>query len=296
MRTKRRSIAPLLFILPGLLIYTALHIAPFLGTLGLSLFRYNGLAAPEFIGTRNYEVMLNSEAFWGALRNNIIWFFFEVLVATLVGLGLALLINSRPKLAALFRTTLFVPYVLSWAVAGMLWARVFNPAPTFGMLNAALKALGLESWMGNWLGDPDTVLGSIIVAAIWKGFGFSMIIFLAGLSGIPQEITEAARIDGAGSARVLWHVTLPLLRPITSIVIMLGLIGAFKVFEPVWVMSQGGPGNASSLLAILIYRSGMNDFQLGYSATLSVALFVVTAAVMAVYWKFLGRARVVDED
>lgn len=295
MRSRRRSLAPVLFILPGLTIYTALHIAPFAGTLGLSFFRYNGLAAPEFIGIRNYAVMLNSGVFWSALWNNIVWFFFEVLVATLVGLVLALLINSRPRFAALFRTTLFVPYILSWAVAGMLWARVYNPAPGFGMLNAFLSAVGLEDMMRNWLGDAETVLPSIIVAAIWKGFGFAMIIFLAGLGGIPQEVTEAARIDGAGTFKVLFHVTLPLLRPITSIVIMIGLIGAFKVFEPVWVMSQGGPGNASSLLAILIYRAGMNDFQLGYSATLSVALFVVTASVMAVYWKFLGRSRVVDD-
>jgi len=284
------------FLAPALLIYTLLHIAPFLGTIALSLFQYNGLTKPAPVGLANYTSMLASDAFWQALANNLVWFFGEVVVATLVGLGLALLINARPRLATLFRTTLFIPYILSWAVAGMLWSRILNPAPTYGMLNAFLHAVGLESWAMNWLGDARTALPSVILAAIWKGFGFSMIIFLAGLQGIPAELVEAARIDGAGSTKVLWHVTLPLLRPITSIVIVLGLIGTFKVFDPVWVMTQGGPGNASSLLAILVFREGMNNFQLGYSAALSVALFVCTAVVMALYWRFLGRSRVVEDD
>lgn len=279
-----------------MVIYTVLHTAPFLGTVGLSFFQYNGLTPPVGIGVRNYLRMLSSAEFWQALRNNVWWFFGEVVVATCVGLGLALLINARPRMAALFRTTLFIPYILSWAVAGMLWSRILNPAPNYGMLNAFLRAIGHEEWMQNWLGDPATVLPSIIIAAIWKGFGFSMIIFLAGLQGIPAELTEAARIDGAGSVKVWWHVTMPLLRPITSIVIVLGLIGAFKVFDPVWVMSQGGPGNASSLLAILVFREGMSSFQLGYSAALSVALFICTAVVMALYWTFLGRSRVVGDD
>ncbi|MFC7620458.1 carbohydrate ABC transporter permease [Microlunatus sp. GCM10028923] len=295
MRTLRRSLVPAAFLLPAIAIYSLLHIAPFLGTFGLSLFDYNGLGRPKFAGGRNYAAMLASDSFYQALINNLVWFAGEVVVSTLVGLGLALLINARPRLAALFRTVLFLPYILSWAVAGMLWSRILNPAPTYGMLNSLLAAIGLSDWTQNWLGDARTVLPSIIVAAIWKGFGFSMVIFLAGLQNIPAELIEAARIDGAGAARALWHVTLPLLRPITSIVIILGLIGTFRVFDPVWVMSQGGPGTASSLLAILVYRAGMNDFELGYSATLSVALFACTAIVMGLYWRIFGRRRVLDD-
>lgn len=295
-RGRRRStIATVGFLLPAIVVYTGLHILPFLGTVGLSLFRYDGLRPPEFVATRNYEVMLQSDTFWAALWNNVLWFFGEVVVATLVGLGLALLIHARPRLATLFRTALFIPYVLSWAVAGMLWSRILNPAPSYGMLNAGLQALGLDGLMRNWLGDPKTVLPSIIVAAIWKGFGFAMVIFLAGLQGVPKELIEAAQIDGANAAQVLWNVTLPVLRPITSIVIILGLIGTFRVFDPIWVMSQGGPGDASSLIAILVYRAGLNDFALGYSAALSVALFVCTATVMGLYWKFFGRARVAGD-
>ncbi|SEE70175.1 carbohydrate ABC transporter permease [Ruania alba] len=295
MRSRRRSWAPVVFLLPALLVYTLLHTAPFLGTIGLSLFSYDGLRPAEFVGSRNYTVMLQDDVFWHSLRNNAFWFFGEVVVATLVGLGLALLVNSRQRFSALFRTTLFIPYILSWAVAGMLWSRVYNPAPTYGLLNGFLTAIGQPQLTENWLGDPATVFPSVIVAAIWKGFGFAMVIFLAGLQGIPAELTEAARIDGAGSARVLWSIILPLLRPITAIVIIIGLIGTFKVFDPVWVMTQGGPGTASSLLATLVFRAGMNDFQLGYSAALSVALLICTAAVMLLYWRFLGRSRVIDD-
>jgi ABC-type sugar transport system permease subunit len=282
-------LTPWLFLAPAAIVYALLRIVPLLGTIALSFADYRGLGTPLFVGFANYARMLADPVFWSAVRNNLLWGFGEVLVSISIGLFLAVLLTSRIRLRVLFRTTLFLPVILSWAVAGMLWGRVYHPAPSFGLLNHLLLVLGRPDLMGNWLGDAGTALYAVIVAAIWKGFGFSMVIFLAGLQDIPPELHEAAQLDGATGWQSFWAVTLPLLRPIVSVVLVLGLIDTFRVFDPIWVMTQGGPGNASAVLGTQVYQTAFAQFNLGYGSTIAIALLAFALAASAIYLRAFGR-------
>lgn len=281
--TKRAYRIALLFLAPALLIYTAFHVLPFLGTVVLSLTSYDGLSSPQFVGLENFKALVRSSQFRTALTNNLIWYVGEVLTTTVIALIVALLINSVARFRAFYRTSLFLPFILSWGVIGLLWSRIYNPFPEYGLLNKSLEVLGLSSLMGNWLGDANTAFYSVIVAAVWKGIGFNMVLFYAGLQNVPKELVEAARIDGARRGQVFRYVTLPALRPITGIVLVLGLINTFKVFDPVWVMTEGGPGYSSSLLATLAYTLGLNNFELGMSSAVSIVLVLFAGAAMATY-------------
>ena len=284
-----RPIVPWFFLAPAFVVYTTFRVVPLIGTLCLSLTKYRGIEPPTFVFLSNYAKLLGDPLFWLAIRNNIIWGLADVGLGTSIGMFMAVLLNSRIRLQAVFRTSLFLPMVLSWAVVGMLWDRIYHPIPSFGLVNHVLQAVGLPGLMHNWLGDPSTALGAVIVADLWKGFGFSMVIFLAGLQDIPQELVEAAELDGASSSRVFWSVTLPLMRPILSVVLVLGLIGAFRVFDPIWVMTQGGPGNATAVLGTQVFEVGFNEFNLGYGSTLAVALLTLALAATLVYMRVFGR-------
>lgn len=288
---KHRAIIPWLFLTPALIVYTAFRIVPLLGTIGLSLTKYRGIGVPTFIGLINYVNLVQDPVFWSAIRNNVIWGIVGVTVGTSVGLFLAVLLNSRIHFQAFFRTSLFLPYVLSWVVVGLLWDRIYQPTPSLGLLNHLLMVLGHPELMHNWLGDAGTALGAIIVAAIWKGFGFPMIIFLAGLQDIPPELLEAAQLDGATSRQVFWRVTLPLLRPILSIVIVLGLIDTFRVFDPIYIMTQGGPGNASEVLGTQVYEIAFSNFNLGYGSAMAMAIFILALISTLLYFRFFGLGR-----
>ncbi|HLH73930.1 MAG TPA: sugar ABC transporter permease [Chloroflexota bacterium] len=285
---RRSAVVPWLFLTPALVIYTVFRIVPLLGTIGLSLTRYQGIGLPIFIGLTNYLNMLQDPVFWEAIQNNLIWGIVHITIGTSISLFLAVLLNSKIRLRSLFRTSLFLPVVLSWAVAGLLWDRIYQPTPSFGLINHLFQVVHHPELMHNWLGDGSTALAAVIVASLWKGFGFSMIIFLAGLQDIPLELTEAAGLDGASAWQIFWQVTLPLLRPIVSIVLVLGLIDAFRVFDPIYVMTQGGPGNASEVIGTQVYEVAFSNFNLGYGSALAMALLLLALAATLLYLRFFG--------
>ena len=235
-----------LFLLPGLVLFGLLVLLPILIAGYLSFFRWNGLGGlPEpgsdrFIGLENFQRLLSDEIFLGDIRRMLIIVVLSLVIQLPMSLGLALLLNQKMRGRAIYRTIFFAPYVLSEVITGVLFTMVFSPE--HGLVNSVLSAIGLEGAAAEWLADPDTVLYSVFAVITWKYFGFHMILYLAGRQGIPNELLEAAAIDGANAWRQFWHVTLPLLGPTIRMSVFLSIIGTIQLFDLVWVLTEGRPG------------------------------------------------------
>jgi ABC-type sugar transport system permease subunit len=205
-----------------------------------------------------------------------------------VGLGLAMaLLLSSTVLAKVLKGVFYLPATISAAAVGVIWYFVFNPDQ--GLLNSALRLFGLGGLAQDWLVNPPTNTFSMIVAFTWQGLGPTMILFLIGLQSIPREPIEAALVDGAGGLRLFWHVTLPLLRPITAVVVGISLINSFKVFDLIWVMTQGGPYRSSETLAVTMYRESFVSFHVGYGAAVAVLLTAIVLVVSIFYLRVMFR-------
>jgi ABC-type sugar transport system permease subunit len=204
-------------------------------------------------------------------------------------LALAVLLNRALRGRAVFRTVLFMPVVMSFVVVGLIWSWIYNY--NFGLLNAILGMLGLQAWKQDWLGNASIALGALIVVDIWKWFGFHMVINLAGLQSIPNELYEAARIDGASAWQSFWRVTLPLLKPVTMINVLLATSGAFNVFDLVYVMTEGGPVNATDVAMLHIYTQAFQFYRFGYAAAMSYILLILVGIVSLVLMRMMRQER-----
>jgi raffinose/stachyose/melibiose transport system permease protein len=204
-----------------------------------------------------------------------------------MSLGLALLLNQKMRGRAIYRTIFFAPYVLSEVITGVLFTMVFSPE--HGLVNSVLSAIGLEGAAAEWLADPDTVLYSVFAVITWKYFGFHMILYLAGRQGIPNELLEAAAIDGANAWRQFWHVTLPLLGPTIRMSVFLSIIGTIQLFDLVWVLTRGGPVHASETMAVTMYIFGFERRQFGYASAISVAMFLISLVFALAYQRWVMR-------
>jgi multiple sugar transport system permease protein len=269
------------FVAPALAAIALFFFVPIAASLGLSLTDFDiyavaDLANLRFVGLGNYARILHDPAFWVALRNT--GYFVAVGAPLSVGasLGAALLLNHPlVRWKGLFRTLYFLPVVTTLVAVAVVWRFLYHPR--VGLLNQALGALGIPSV--DWLGDPAFAMPAIIVMAVWKSFGFNMVIFVAGLQAIPVHLYEAARLDGAGAWQQLRHVTLPMLAPTTSFVLLMTLIGNFQLFAEPYVMTQGGPGDATRSLVLLLYEQGFRWWNLGQAAAIAFVLFAIILAV-----------------
>jgi len=282
-----------LFLLPGLVLFTLLVLLPILIAGYLSFFRWNGLGGlPEpgsdrFIGLENFQRLLSDELFLGDVRRMLIIVVLSLVIQLPMSLGLALLLNQKMRGRAIYRTIFFAPYVLSEVITGVLFTMVFSPE--HGLVNSALAAIGLEGAAAEWLADPDTVLYSVFAVITWKYFGFHMILYLAGRQGIPNELLEAAAIDGANAWRQFWHVTLPLLGPTIRMSVFLSIIGTIQLFDLVWVLTRGGPVHASETMAVTMYIFGFERRQFGYASAISVAMFLISLVFALAYQRWVMR-------
>lgn len=282
-----------LFLLPGLVLFGLLVLLPILIAGYLSFFKWNGLGGlPEpgsdrFIGLQNFERLLSDEIFMGDLRHMVILIVLSLLIQLPLSLGLALLLNQKMRGRAIYRTIFFAPYVLSEVITGVLFTMVFSPE--HGLVNSLLTAIGLEGAAAEWLADPDTVLYSLFAVITWKYFGFHMILYLAGRQGIPNELLEAAAIDGANAWRQFWHVTLPLLGPTIRMSVFLSIIGTIQLFDLVWVLTRGGPVHASETMAVTMYIFGFERNQFGYASAISVAMFLISLVFALAYQRWVMR-------
>lgn len=272
----------LLFCIPACFVYVLFWVLPGLANIPISFTDWSAtkpLSSAQYVKLSNYKKLFGDELFWNALGNNIVYGVFTVIIITILALFLALMVERGiHHFKGVFRTIFFIPIILPWIVVALIWRWLYDPS--FGVINALLTMIGLEQLVHNWLGDPKIALYSIVAVAVWKSVGFHMIIFIAGLQGIPKELEEAAHIDGAGSFGTLLWIIIPQLRAIIGIVSTLILIDAFRVFEVIFIMTEGGPGYYSTdVLSTYIYRTAFQFLQQSYASTLAIALFFFVATL-----------------
>jgi ABC-type sugar transport system permease subunit len=256
-------------------VYAVFWLGPAASSVYLSFFDWD-MASPRMtaVGWENYRRVLTDGVFLLALRNTLIYMVGTVVVSTAVGLGIALAIQRVPGARGFYRMMCFLPVVTSITVVSLVWLFFFNTQ--IGVINQVLGRLGVHG--PNWLNDPTTALLALVVVGVWKGFGYNVVLFTAGLAAIDREIYEAAALDGARGWAVFRHVTWPLLSPVTLFVVVMGVIGSFQVFASVQLMTRGGPANATNVLVYHVWEAAFRFFDVGYAA----ALATLMAAFIAV--------------
>jgi multiple sugar transport system permease protein len=260
---------------------------PAVDTIWTSLTDSTGIGGAHFIGIDNFVSLFKDSAFATSFVNTLYWVA-GVLVLQ-VGLGLLMaLALSATRVGKVLMGVFYLPATISAAATAVIWFFVFDP--TQGILNSFLRVIGLGSLTQSWLvANPPINTWAMIGAFTWQGLGPAMLLFLIGLQTIPREPIEAALIDGATGFRLFWHVTMPLLRPMTAVVVGISLINSFKVFDLIWVMTQGGPYRSSETLAVTMYRESFVSFQVGYGAAIAVVLSVIVFVVSAFYLRTMFR-------
>lgn len=275
-----------LFLAPTLIGLAILSAGPILATLAISLTKWDLLTPPAWAGLGNFATLVGDERFLVALRNTTFYTVVSVPLGMVLALGLALALNQGLRGIAWIRTSYFLPVVTSATAVGLVWAWIY--APSGGILNQVLGVLGVPPQ--KWITDPFWAMPAIILMSTWQGLGTSVIIFLAGLQGIPQEYYDAAAVDGAGRRARLRSVTLPLLTPSIFFTGILSLIGAFQIFDQVYVLARPGkPTDATVTLVYFIYENGFKNFKMGYAASASWVLFLIVAVLTWVYFRSQRR-------
>lgn len=276
-RTRQKLIG-YLFILPTILFFLIFIAYPFFRALSISLTEWAGYDQPRYIGLRNFSNLFIDRVFWIAVKNTFAFTVGTTALQTVLPLLVAVLINAGWRGSVFFRTVLFLPVIISLVVSGLLWRMIYDA--NFGILNGLLIAIGLESWTHPWLADPNTVMPAIIAMSLWQSLGFYMLIFFAGLQNIPPELYESASLDGANAWQKLIYVTVPMLWPITTVVVVINIIGGVKVFDVIYVMTTGGPNHASESLGTYLYvtafgATGGGSPSMGYASAIGVVILAL---------------------
>lgn len=268
----------LLFLLPSLSGLAVFSLTPIVASLGLTLFDWDLLTPPRFIGLDNFSELFTSDDFWAALGHTLYFIAGYIPLVLVLALGLALILNQKLRGIMLYRAAFYLPVVSAWVAVALLWKWIFNPK--FGLVNYLLGLIGIAG--PGWLFDPNWAMPAIILTSVWKDIGFVMVMFLAGLQGIPADYYEAAAIDGADRWQSFWSITRPLLAPTTFFALIISLINSFQVFDQVWIMSGGGPAGATTVLVEQIVKNAFSYSRMGYASALSWVLFLLVFAATAV--------------
>ena len=283
-----RSRAAFLFVLPALVLYLLFMVWPFIQSIWFAMTDWNGATATKnFVGLANFAELLRDDLFRLALRNNLVWVVIGTVSPLVIGLALAMLLWNRPKGFTLFRTVFFLPHILLTVVIGIIWGWIYNPI--FGILNKGLDSIGLEDISRGWLGDPNTALSAVLIAAIWAEVGFVFVILLAGLQNVSRDLLEAATIDGANAWHRFKDVTVPQLANVLNVVTALLLIGGFNVFDIIFVMTSGGPANATQTMATMTYDQAFTLNRVGYGAAISLVMTAISLVASVVFLKLRER-------
>lgn len=281
--TWRRTVWAYLFLLPNLIFVLVFAFIPTIAALYLSFTKWTLLKPPVWIGLDNYRSLLHDDVFIRSIANTFYFLGVITPVRLVLGLAIALLLNQPIRLRSFFRTITFLPWISSGVVVASIWLWLYNP--DFGILNFLLTKVGLHGLY--WYTDPTQAMPSIIIAALWRSVGWVVIIYLAGLQNVPQELHEAAMIDGASSWRRFRDITLPLLRPTTLLVLITTMIGSFQMFDLIYVMTNGGPINATTVIALQIYDNAFTYLNMGYAASQAFVLFAVILLLSIVSLRWL---------
>jgi raffinose/stachyose/melibiose transport system permease protein len=269
----------ILYLFPGIFWYAFIALWPIISAFRNSFFRWSGGPIMQFIGLQNYQTMITDELFWYSFKNNLL-----ITIICVVGqVGLAIVVGSLltsryVKWRTFHKTVIFFPVVLSAIVTGFMWVIIYNK--DYGILNWFLNFVGLENLIIPWLDDPNYIILSVSFPLIWKFLGLYLIIFMAGMTNIPQEIFEVAEIDGANGFKKLVYITLPLLRDTIVTMIMLCIAGNMKIFSHIFVMTGGGPGQSSMVLAMYAYRQAFIMYKLGYGSTIAIGILFLSITMV----------------
>ncbi|MBD2330122.1 sugar ABC transporter permease [Alkalinema sp. FACHB-956] len=265
-----KGLTPYLFLLPALTMLGLTVFYPALQALYYSFTQYDLIGDPQWVGLKNFQRLLRDEIFWRSLRNTLLYLMGVVPLLVTLPLGLAILVNQKLRGVQWFRVAYYTPVVISMVVAGIAWKWLYS---SNGLLNQALQALGIPAI--GWLTDAHQALWSVMAVTVWKGLGYYMVIYLAGLQAIPADLYEAAAIDGSDGWRKHWDITLPLMRPYLLLVSVISAISATKVFEEVFIMTNGGPNNASSTVVLYVYNQAFQQLNISYGCTIGLVIFLL---------------------
>lgn len=281
----REALTAWSFLSPSLVHVVVFSIGPVLFTLYVSLHRWDLLAPSKpFVGAENYRELMGDPLFWNALANTAIYSV-HVPFTMVLALGAALLLDRRLRGARLLRAMVFLPYVVSSVAIAIVWQWIFNAE--YGLLNYGLRLVGAPAV--DWLGNPRTALLALMVVSAWVQLGYQMVVYLAGLQGIPEALYEAARLDGARAWHRFRHITVPMLRPVSTFLFVTGVIWSFQVFTLVYVMTEGGPVHSTDVLVFQIYQNAWEFRRMGYASALSWVLFALLLALTVAQWRLLHR-------
>ncbi|MFO0323857.1 MAG: carbohydrate ABC transporter permease [Burkholderiales bacterium] len=278
---------PLLFLIPACSVIGAFVIYPALKAIGLSFTNFNMIREAEFVGLANYLQLWHDPFFWAALKNTLIYMGVVVPVLVIAPIFLAVLVNRHLPGITFIRAAIYLPVITSLVISGLIWKWVYEEQ---GILNYVLLTTGITDNPVAFLTDPANALLSVMAVTIWAGMGYYMVIYLAGLQSIPRELYEVAEVEGISRWQQTIYITIPLLKPSMAVVSVMSSIAAMKVFEEVYVMTQGGPMDSTKTLVYYIYESAFVEFEMGYAAAIGVVLFVLTLALSLINLRFL-RAR-----
>jgi raffinose/stachyose/melibiose transport system permease protein len=276
-----RRIVPYLFLFPSLLLLVSFVYAPAVENMVYSLFSWSSVRTESrFVGLENYRELFSSAIFWRALFNNVLYAIISILFQVFFALVIAAVLVAGvfgPLLRNFFRTAFFLPSILPVTVVGLLWQLIYQP--TIGLIDQILFATGLQSLSHVWLGEEATVMISVILVSQWQWTGYMIVLFMVAIQAIPNDLYEALRMEGASRVQQFFHITMPGVRESTLILAIITIFGSFKVFDIVWVMTAGGPNNASEVLGTHMYRSAFRNDVSGYAAAVATVIFFITLAV-----------------
>jgi raffinose/stachyose/melibiose transport system permease protein len=281
------------WVLPAVVLLIVFVYYPIVENIRLSFFSWSAFSAhPAFVGLDNYATAVADPVFWRSLWNNVLYavvsLVFQVGVAVVLASVLEEVVHQR--LRGVLRTVYFIPATISITVAGILFSFLYNPQ--IGLLNRALSAVGLGSLGRDWLGDPSTSIWSIIAMSQWQSIGYTAVLFVVAIQRIPRELYESAKVDGSGHVRTFFAITIPLLREMTTLVVILTLSGAFLVFNEVMVMTAGGPSNSSQVLGTWLYHNAFLTDNMGYASAIATVIFFITFSISAAQILITRRRRV----
>jgi len=295
---KARNIA--VFLVLPLLLYSTWVLYPVFKTMWLAFTEWDGISpTKQWVGLKNFRMLFHDPVFWKALSNNLIWIVAFVTLPVALGLGIALVLNESVRFSRFLKISYYLPMVLSFSVVGLVWSWIYHPAS--GLLNSTLAGiLRLFKSMGfpvrpeaafniGWLSNPRLVLWSLIVAGAWRQVGYVMILYLSGLKTLDPAVLEAGRVDGAEGWKLFRYITFPMLVPVTTIVIVLSIIDALRVFDIVYVMTRGGPFHSSEVLATYMYTQAFHNYVWGYGSAIGVVLFLLSLGFILIYLRQIAR-------
>ncbi len=281
---KREAIVGYTFLLPWVTGFLIFLVGPMIASIFLSLTEYKMISPPVWIGVNNYTRMFSDPLVFRSLKVTLTYTAFAVPLGLIAAMAVAVLLNQKIIASGIFRTVFYLPSVISGVAVALVFAWIFNYR--FGILNFFLSLVGISG--PNWLGDPDFTLTAFVVMSLW-GIGGNVVIYLAGLQGVPVSLHEAATIDGASAWHRFWNITLPLITPVILFTMVMGVIGTFQTFTQAYIMTGGGPANSTLFYLLYLYKNAFNWFEMGYASALAWLLFVIILICTVILWSTSAR-------